>query len=141
MPANDSSLTGFERKIAWSRTGAIAYIAPDGSKAFLRNLNCSPEDGKWSLSDGDHEHPIAEAQTGHTLVHLAWNEPGTDLAVVDSCGRISIVGMSIGLNVLIQSRPPALDPDDDGNQPVGLMWLALNRSVRILPCHYCSFRG
>ncbi|OAL70354.1 hypothetical protein A7D00_5320 [Trichophyton violaceum] len=131
LPAriDELRILGCCQKIAWSRTGAIAYIAPDGSKAFLRNLNCSPEDGKWSLSDGDHEHPITEAQTGHTLVHLAWNEPGTDLAVVDSCGRISIVGMSIGLNVLIQSRPPALDPDDDGNQPVGLMWLALNRSV------------
>ncbi|KAM5439122.1 Mediator of RNA polymerase II transcription subunit 16 [Microsporum canis] len=131
LPAriDELRILGCCQKIAWSKMGAIAYIAPDGSKAFLRNLSCSPEDGKWSLSDGDPEHPIAEAQGGHTLVHLSWNEPGIDLAIVDSCGRISVIGMSIGLNVLIQSRPAALDPDDDGNQPVGLMWLSMNRSV------------
>ncbi|KAK2861130.1 hypothetical protein FQN49_004519, partial [Arthroderma sp. PD_2] len=131
LPAriDELRLLGCCQKIAWSKMGAIAYIAPDGTKAFLRNLSCNPENGKWGLSDGDPEHPIAEAQGGHTLVHLSWNESGTDLAVIDSCGRISIIGMSVALNVLIQSRPAILDSDDDGNQPVGLMWLSMNRSV------------
>ncbi|KAF3483237.1 uncharacterized protein GIQ15_02561 [Arthroderma uncinatum] len=130
LPAriDELRLLGCCQKIAWSKMGAIAYIAPDGTKAFLRHLSCGPENGKWGLSDGDPDHPIADAQGGHTLVHLSWNESGTDIAIVDSCGRISIIAMSVALNVLIPSRPAILDSDDDGNQPVGLMWLSINRS-------------
>lgn len=90
---------------------------------------CKADNGKWALSDEKPANPIAEAHGGHTFVHLCWNEPGSDLAVVDSCGRILIVSMSIAFNVLVTSRSALIDSDDDGNQPVGLMWLCMNRPV------------
>ena len=95
----------------------------------MRHLACSPDDGKWSLSEGRTASVVAETDAGHTFVHLCWNDAGFELAVVDSCGRISTFGMSIALNALNQQRPIAMDHDDDGNQPVGLMWLSANRPV------------
>lgn len=67
-------------------------------------------------------------------MHLCWHETGSDLAVVDSCGRILTVSMSIALNVFTMSRSAIIDPDDDGIQPVGLMWLGVNRPVSANSC-------
>ncbi|KAK2742596.1 mediator complex subunit [Myotisia sp. PD_48] len=131
LPArlDELRLLGCCQKIAWSRFGAIAYISADASKVYIRNLICRSNDGQWVMSEEDPMNYIAEAQPGHSLVHLSWNEPGTDLAVVDSCGRILIVNMSVALNVLVPSRLATLDSDDDGNHPVGLMWFSMNRQI------------
>ncbi|KJF61295.1 RNA polymerase II Mediator complex subunit Sin4, variant 1 [Coccidioides immitis RS] len=122
-------LSGCCRKLAWSKLGAIAYISNDGQKVFLQNILCNADDGEWSLCDGRFRCKIAEAQSGHTFIHLCWHESGSDLAIVDSCGRVMIVSMSIALNAFAVSRSIVIDPDDDGNQPVGLMWLGVNRPV------------
>ncbi|KAN0067719.1 Mediator complex, subunit Med16 [Elaphomyces granulatus] len=119
---DEMRLLGCCQKIAWSRLGCIAYIAQDGLHLCVRHLVCRPSDGKWTLSDENPLHPLQLAGDPHDshslvqLVHLSWNEAGSDLAVVDSSGRISIYAISTAVNSLALQRPAILDPDDDGSQ-------------------------
>ncbi|PGH02542.1 hypothetical protein GX51_04568 [Blastomyces parvus] len=122
-------LSRCSQKIAWSKLGTIAYVSQDGQKVLLRYLHCRPDDGKWTLSEESTINQIADVHGGHTVAHLLWNESGTDLAIVDSCGRISIVTILTSLNTVKQSRQASIDPDDDLAQPVGLMWLSVSRQL------------
>ncbi|KAA8652069.1 mediator of RNA polymerase II transcription subunit 16 [Aspergillus tanneri] len=122
-------LLGCCQKIAWSRQGCIAYITPDSLRVNLRHLECRPSDGKWILSDETPLIPVTEAHGGHPLAHLSWNEVGSELAVVDASGRVSIYNIAIALNSLAGQRQAAFDPVDDGAQIVGMMWLNVQRSV------------
>lgn len=76
---------------------------------------------------------MAEAHGGRPLVHLCWNETGSELAVVDSSGRVSIYSILIAMNSIAGQRQAAFDPDDDRSQIVGMMWLNTQRSVSTLP--------
>jgi hypothetical protein len=106
----------------------------------VRHLVCRSSDGKWTLSD---ESPLQPAGDPHDsqsliqLVHLSWNEAGSDLAVVDSSGRVSIYALSVTVNNLALQRSATLDPDDDGSQLVGMMWLNLDRSVETFLLFLC----
>ncbi|EEQ90336.2 RNA polymerase II Mediator complex subunit Sin4 [Blastomyces dermatitidis ER-3] len=122
-------LSGCSQKIAWSKLGAIAYVSQDGQKVLLRCLHCRPDNGKWTLSEESPINQIVDIHGGHTVVHLLWNESGSELAIVDSCGRIAIVTIMMSLNTVNQPRQASIDPDDDLAQPVGLMWLNLNRPL------------
>jgi mediator of RNA polymerase II transcription subunit 16, fungi type len=139
-PSISSSANRLARKLAWSRLGCIAWISSDGLRVSVRYLLCRPTDGSWVLSDdnlllsiGDHGH--------HVLVHLSWNEAGSDLAIVDSSGRVSIYAVSIGLNNLVVQRQAILDPDDEGGQIVGMMWLNVKRPVRRPICEFALKRS
>lgn len=118
-----------ERKIAWSRLGCIAYVSHDGLQVVVRHLICSPADGKWSLSEEYPQHHIVQHHIGQRLLHLCWNEIGSDLAVLDASGRVSILTINAALNNLAVSRQAIADPSDDGAQVVGMMWLNSNRAV------------
>ncbi|KAI9041628.1 mediator of RNA polymerase II transcription subunit 16 [Aspergillus affinis] len=122
-------LSGCCQKIAWSRQGCIAYITHDTLGVNLRHLECRPSDGKWILSEDTPLSPVTEAHDRHPLVHLSWNEVGSELAVADSSGRVSIYNIAIALNNLSGQRHAHFDPDDDGGQIVGMMWLNIQRSV------------
>ncbi|KAE8325153.1 mediator of RNA polymerase II transcription subunit 16 [Aspergillus sergii] len=126
---DEMRLLGCCQKIAWSKQGCIAYISQDTLRVNLRHLECRPSDGKWVLSDDTPLHPVAEAHGGQPLVHLCWNEIGSELAVVDSSGRVSIYNIAISLNSLAGQRQAAFDPVDDAAQIVGMMWLNIQRSV------------
>jgi mediator of RNA polymerase II transcription subunit 16 len=117
------------RKIAWSRLGCIAYISADGLQVNLRHLNSSPSNGKWVLSEETTLAPVAETHGGNQLVHLSWNESGSEMAVVDCLGRISIYSISIALNSITGVRQANFDSSDDSNQIVGMMWLNTQRMV------------
>jgi mediator of RNA polymerase II transcription subunit 16 len=117
------------RKIAWSRFGCIAYISQNSTRVNVRHLHCQPSDGRWVLSEETPLNQITEAHGGHTLVHLCWNEAGSELAVADSSGRVSICSIPIALNSVNGARPAILDTEDDGGQIVGMMWLNQQRSV------------
>ncbi|KAL5357003.1 mediator complex, subunit Med16 [Aspergillus floccosus] len=127
---DEMRLLGCCQKIAWSKQGCIANITQDASRVNLRHLECRPTDGKWVLSDDTQLLPVTEVHGGHPLVHLCWNEVGSELAVVDSSGRVSIYSISFALNSLSGQRQGAFDPDDDGAQIVGMMWLNVHRSVQ-----------
>lgn len=80
--------------------------------------------------------PITEAHGGHALTHLSWNEAGSDLAVVDVTGRVSVYHIPFALNSVNGLRQPAFSPDD-GSQIVGMMWLNTQRSVGRSANHIC----
>lgn len=111
-------------------------------RANIRHLQCRPSDGKWVLSDDTPLPPITEAHGGHPLAHLSWNETGSELAVVDSSGRVSVYSISIALNHIAGLRQAMSDADDDGGQIVGMMWLNTQRSVgTYLPLFSCTDSG
>lgn len=83
------------------------------------------------LSDKTSSIPVTEAHGGLPLVHLLWNETGSELAVLDSSGRLSIYTITTALNQIAGQRQATFDPDDDGNQVVGIMWLNAQRSVSV----------
>lgn len=126
---DEMRLSGCCQKIAWSRQGCIAYVSQDGLRVNIRHLRCQPSVGKWVLSDETSSLPVTEAHGGLPLVHLLWNETGSELAVLDSSGRLSIYTITTALNQIAGQRQATFDPDDDGNQVVGIMWLNAQRSV------------
>lgn len=115
--------------MAWSRLGGIAYIASDGVRVCVRNLQSRSSDGKWVLSDEFPLGPVTEAHNGNLLVHLSWNDAGSELAVVDCLGRVSIYSVFMALNNITGLRQATYDSSDDSNQIVGLMWLNPGRQV------------
>lgn len=117
------------RKITWSRLGCVAYISPDGTRVSVRHLQCRPSDGKWVLGGESFLATVTEAHNGNRLVHLSCNETGSELAVVDCLGRVSIYSISMALNSITGLRQAMLDSSDDSNQVVGMMWLNTTRSV------------
>nr|Q5BE03.2 RecName: Full=Mediator of RNA polymerase II transcription subunit 16; AltName: Full=Mediator complex subunit 16 [Aspergillus nidulans FGSC A4] len=126
---DEMRLVGCCQKIAWSRLGCIASISQDSTRVNVRHLQCQQSDGKWLLSDETPLNQVSEVHAGHALVHLCWNDSGTELAVADSSGRVSIYSIPIALNSVNVTRQAAFDPDDDGAQIVGMMWLSQYRSV------------
>lgn len=97
----------------------------------VRYLACKPADGKWALSEEHHQNQIAQLHAGQQMIHLCWNELGTDLAVLDVSGRISIFSISTALNNIAVNRQTVLDQPDDGAQIIGMMWMNSNRAVSV----------
>ncbi|KAF7719404.1 Uncharacterized protein PECH_004899 [Penicillium ucsense] len=126
---DEMRLLGCRQRIAWSRLGAIAYISADGLRVCVRNLQSSPSDGTWGLSDEFPLAPVTEAHSGNQLLHLSWSDAGSELAVVDSMGRVSIYSIFMALNNITGLRQATYDSGDDSNQIVGLMWLNPGRQV------------
>lgn len=99
---------------------------------IVRNHICTPDNGRWGLSK---EYPIQQVQSLHEgayLAHLSWNHSGSDLAIVDVMGRISIFSIIVAMNRMITSRSCLADQDDDLNAVAGLFWLNPERSVRLV---------
>ncbi len=121
------------RKVAWSRLGCLAVISPDGRKVYVRNLQCNPDDGRWTLS---RENLVFQANAAHErneLCHLSWNHSGAEVAVVDVLGRILVFQIVIAVNRLLASRPHdhLHHQEDDLGAVVGMAWLNTERQVDI----------
>lgn len=56
---------------------------------------------------------------------------GSELAVVDICGRVSILFMSTALNGFNVTRMPTVDQEDDLGGVVGMFWLNLDLHVDV----------
>lgn len=119
--------------MAWSRTGSIANITPDGQNVELRYLRRSPEDGSWDLSEPT-TCPFVKGTPTVPIVHLLWaGTSSPDLAVIDAAGRVTIVSFSISLNHPFPQRKWDADPTDDVHTVVGSYWLTVapnNQQVR-----------
>lgn len=111
------------RSVAWSRSGTIASVTPDGKSLQLRFLRCHPSSGLWDLS----EPTTAEFIKGSPaipMVHLEWSTAGTpDLAVIDAVGRVTIASFPNTLNRPFVMRTWENDPVDDRHAVVGCHWL------------------
>ncbi|KAL4730579.1 Mediator of RNA polymerase II transcription subunit 16 [Fusarium chlamydosporum] len=111
--------------VAWSRTGSIANITPDGQNVELRYLRRSPDDGSWDLSDPT-TCPVVKGSPTVPIVHLIWaGTSSPDLAVIDAAGRVAIVSFSISLNHPFPQRKLDADPIDDVHTIVGAYWLSV----------------
>ncbi|KAL8736286.1 MAG: hypothetical protein Q9166_000441 [cf. Caloplaca sp. 2 TL-2023] len=126
---DDLRVSGCSQKITWSNAGCIASITSDGSSVILRNLYCDPATGLWTLSDGDDLGTVTMIHTGHTLKHLSWNHSGTELAVADTLGNISVFSLLVSINRCSVSRRCVLGAEDNLSAIVGLTWLNQDRQL------------
>jgi mediator of RNA polymerase II transcription subunit 16, fungi type len=60
---------------------------------------------------------------GGPLQHLCWSPNGSDLAVIDSAGRVSILAIHNALNKPNLIRSAQIDPAEDLHAVVGTFWL------------------
>lgn len=124
------------RGIAWSKWGSIASITSNGATLELRNLRCNPDDGSWALSEPTLTPPLTNNMDGGPLRHLCWSPTGSELAVIDTAGRVTILAIFSSLNKPSLSRTCQIDPSDDLHRVVGCYWLNMapfpnNRPVRL----------
>lgn len=117
------------RKIAWSNHGAIANISREGDAVTVHGYI-----QEQPLSFGLTE-PVqidtAPVHLHQEIVHISWSQSGTELAVVDAAGRITVYKTSIALNRLEGVGKFVPDQSDTSAAFVGLEWLCPNRPVRI----------
>ncbi|KAL9115487.1 MAG: hypothetical protein Q9227_000808, partial [Pyrenula ochraceoflavens] len=126
---DDLLRSGCQQKIAWSKSGVIAYVSDEGMKLNLKHLVCLSSDRKWTVSkDYPVEHPAFEIRS--PITHLEWSQNTTDLAVVDTAGRICIVTVPwMAINTSNIVRPFATDEGDDLADVVGLAWVTVDRNA------------
>jgi mediator of RNA polymerase II transcription subunit 16 len=102
----------------------------------LRNLRCHPENGKWGLSEPSPTNPLTANLDGGPLKHLCWSASGSELAVIDTAGRVNILSLFSSLNKPTLHRHCQMDPIDELCGVVGCHWLTpapyqLNRPVGV----------
>ncbi|KAI5926303.1 RNA polymerase II mediator complex subunit Sin4 [Camillea tinctor] len=113
---------GCRQGIAWSKGGTIASITPDGESLQLRYLRASPKDASWALSEPKTIIPWNNL-SGGPLVHLSWSPANSELAAIDSVGRVFLMSFNSDLNRPMPIRKWDADPVDDLHSVVGTYWL------------------
>ena len=113
----------------------IAHVVADGHGVALQHLVCDSHSGQWRLSKQYRvDDAAAHIQTNTEIVYLSWENSRDltvsrdNLAVIDACGRISIYGLLVVVNRLKIVRAFAVDPEDDLNSIVGMIWLRNDRN-------------
>ncbi|KAF7189771.1 Mediator of RNA polymerase II transcription subunit 16 [Pseudocercospora fuligena] len=112
-------------KLAWSNTGSIAQISPDGNQITFRTMIRDKKNGAWTISD-DSKYPF-KAPEGRKFVHIQFSGIGIDLVVVDDAGHVHLPSMigAIGKMSTTQGELARDDSKHELNAIVGLHWLAL----------------
>lgn len=123
-------LTLAYRAIAWSRMGLVVSINAAGYGLELRNIRCHPDNGSWDLCEPTSIQQLNTTADGGPLEHLCFNPSGSELAVVDAVGRVTIITVYNALNKPTMIRPANKDPVDDLHALAGCHWLnTAQRSV------------
>ncbi|PHH87861.1 hypothetical protein CDD83_8302 [Cordyceps sp. RAO-2017] len=119
--------------VAWSRSGTIASLTPDGLALQLRFLRCHPDNGSWDLSEPT-TCELIKGSLATPLVHLEWGATSSpELAVIDAVGRVAIASFPISLNQPWVTRKWDADTVDDSHAIVGCYWLAVAPSSQQKP--------
>lgn len=119
----DMQSRGCCRKLAWSNTGSIAYIARDGSQVTFRAMVRHPKTGAWTASEPS-KHAI-QAPEGRVFVHLQFNGIGIELAVVDDAGVVHMYTLTGALSRMVPAAGGDLSRKTDEhsmNAIVGMHW-------------------
>lgn len=127
--------TGCNNRIAWaSRSGAIAHVAQK-SVVHITNLVCL--DGEsWGFSEPLKIYPTDPNNNPATVTNLSWNHSGSDLAVADEHGTLSIYTASpteLGtMTRLFQSSTPSVANPAEMNRIIGFKWFGHDVPVPII---------
>jgi mediator of RNA polymerase II transcription subunit 16 len=113
------------RKIAWSKSGCVAYISPDGYTVNLKVFSRDTETGKWDLRK-DVPLEVPQGREQFPFVHLSWSHLGNDLAVMDAAGRVMIFSSVMALDRLHFIRAESAHPEAEADGVVGMHWLAIH---------------
>ncbi|ETN46151.1 uncharacterized protein HMPREF1541_00335 [Cyphellophora europaea CBS 101466] len=117
---------GSSTRLCWSRQGHIANISEDGSSIDLHCLVFDRTRRTWVVGAKRTEHVgLGE------LASLAWSPMATDIAVVDTRGRLSILRPTgTAANRLSEVRSGTIDDIQDLGQAIGMGWLSQDRAER-----------
>ncbi|PPJ54153.1 hypothetical protein CBER1_01040 [Cercospora berteroae] len=113
-------------KLAWSNTGSIAQVAPDGSHIAFRAMVRHRKTGAWTISEPSKH--IIEAPSGRKFVHVEFNGLGIELAVIDSAGVVHMHTLTGALSKMMPAAGGELSrksASHELNVVVGLHWLPL----------------
>lgn len=116
------------RKLSWSKTGGIAHITRDGQVVNIHSFARSPGQAGFALSKPQPLQP-PQSHFQYPLMHLAWAQTGSDLAVFNSAGGVAIYTTYIAIN---RMRPTAMIPFEGTEAEgavVGVRWLRPDRTV------------
>lgn len=72
---------------------------------------------------------VSALHGGVSLVNLSWNHQGSELAVFDCLGKVSILSVTINLCEFAVPKKCVLDSEDNLNDVVGLLWLNTDKPV------------
>ncbi|KAG5985084.1 hypothetical protein E4U55_001587 [Claviceps digitariae] len=112
--------------VAWSKSGTIASLTPDGQSLELRFLRCHPDDGTWDLSKVT-TCDLVQGSPAIPLVHLEWGPTNSpELAVIDAAGRVTVVTFGISLNHPFVTRKWDADSIDHLHGVSGCYWLPVS---------------
>lgn len=106
------------RKIAWSKSGCIAYVTRDAKSVRVVSYPLGPDSSAITL-DTSYFH-----RNEGDFVHLYWDTPGTSLAVVDSLGRISVHRSCLSLSQFNATGHYLPNKIDTCNAVVGMQWIS-----------------
>ena len=111
------------RKLAWSNTGSIGQISPDGSRVTFRAMVRHTKTGAWTISEAS-KHAI-EAPAGRMFVHIQFNGIGIELAIVDDAGVVHMYSLTGALSRMVPAVGGELSRKTSNhkmNAVVGLHW-------------------
>ncbi len=118
------------RRLAWSRLGCLASLAPDARSVNLAHLQFSGSEPKWKLSKEQSIDLSVNGDNQHPFLQLEWSQSGADLSLLDAAGRVTVVNItSVALNETAVVRPANLDREDELNQALAVYWLNVDRPV------------
>ncbi|GAB0136152.1 hypothetical protein EsDP_00004464 [Epichloe bromicola] len=119
--------------LAWSKSGTIASITPDGQHLELRFLRCHPKNGTWGLGEAT-TCDLVKGTPAIPLVHLEWGPTNSpELAIMDAAGRVAVVSFGVSLNHPLPTRKWDTDSVDDFHGVSGCYWLPVAPSNQQKP--------
>ena len=119
---------GCRQRVVWSRMGCVASLSEDSSSISIQCLRLNRRTAAWELSAKYQLDLVTDDVVPHEYTHLCWSSTGTDLAIVDTRGRVLAFGMSTAsaANRFQDLNFVNTDQGDDLRRAVGVFWLPAN---------------